>query len=99
LTDFLPTGIYNAMKTRLTIDQAGRVVLPKAVREQFHLGRGAALSLSVNSESIILKPESQKAPLRREGTLLVHDGTACGDLWSVLAENRARRDRQVSGLG
>jgi DNA-binding transcriptional regulator/RsmH inhibitor MraZ len=34
----MPFGFINGMKTSVSIDKAGRVVLPQHVRRQFHAG-------------------------------------------------------------
>jgi AbrB family looped-hinge helix DNA binding protein len=47
------------MKTALTIDSAGRVVLPSEARRQLNLRPGSRLLLSVVSERIELTPEPQ----------------------------------------
>lgn len=88
------------MKTinHLTIDGAGRVVLPQPVRRQFHLTRGATLDIEIEPEAIVLRPRVRQAGLTEEGGLLVHEGTPTGDLTHAVAESRRRRDHQVSGL-
>ncbi len=86
------------MKAQLTVDAAGRLVLPKSVRQQFHLTPGSSLELNVQPDAIVLKPEGIKAPLVQEGSLLVHRGTATLDLLQAVAADRAHRDRQVAGM-
>ncbi len=44
------------MSTRLTIDKAGRVVIPKPLREELHLEPGDALELERAGEQITLRP-------------------------------------------
>ncbi len=52
------------MKTALTIDSAGRVVLPSDTRRRLNLQPGSRLLLSVVAERIELTPEAQAdAPL------------------------------------
>ncbi len=47
------------MKTAITIDKAGRVVLPSEARRQLNLRPGSRLLLSVVAERIELTPEPQ----------------------------------------
>lgn len=90
--------IINGMRSALSIDPAGRVVLPHEVRERFHLRRGAKLALEVRPDAIILRPEVARPSLVEEGGLLVHEGRAVGDLTASLEGVRRQRDLQVSGF-
>jgi AbrB family looped-hinge helix DNA binding protein len=51
------------MATHLTIDKAGRVVIPKAVREELHLESGDSLEMESAGESITLRPVRGTGPL------------------------------------
>lgn len=52
------------MKTALTVDSAGRVVLPSEARRRLNLRAGSRLLLSIVAERIELTPEAQAdAPL------------------------------------
>ena len=44
------------MNTRLTLDKAGRVVIPKPLRDELHLEPGAVLELEFAGEEITLRP-------------------------------------------
>jgi AbrB family looped-hinge helix DNA binding protein len=44
------------MNVRLTIDKAGRVVIPKSLREELHLEPGDALEMESAGEQITLRP-------------------------------------------
>jgi AbrB family looped-hinge helix DNA binding protein len=54
------------MNARLTIDSAGRVVLPKPLRDELDLGPGDALELENSGEKITLRPVRAAAPLTKE---------------------------------
>ena len=56
----MPFGIINGMKTELSIDKAGRVVLPQAVRRQFHLVAGDHLDLQIFPDGIFLHAQIKK---------------------------------------
>ena len=99
LTFAMPFGIVNGMKTKseLTIDGAGRIVLPQPVRFQFHLTPGSTLDMDIQPEAIVLRPHTRQAGLSEEGGLLVHDGTPTGDLLHAVEDSRRQRDVQVAG--
>jgi AbrB family looped-hinge helix DNA binding protein len=44
------------MNNRLTIDKAGRVVIPKPLREELHLEPGDCLEMETAGEQITLRP-------------------------------------------
>ena len=59
-------GKVNAMMTTLTIDRAGRLVLPKPVREELQLAAGDSLELESSEDQIILRPVRGTASLRKK---------------------------------
>ena len=54
------------MNVRLTIDKAGRVVLPKPIREELRLEPGDALDMETAGEEITLRPVRGTGPLTKE---------------------------------
>jgi len=56
---------------RITIDAAGRIVVPKAVREQLHLDAGTPLDLRVRDGRLELEPVPIPMRLVRRGKGLV----------------------------
>jgi AbrB family looped-hinge helix DNA binding protein len=54
------------MNTRLTIDKAGRIVIPKPLREELHLEPGDDLELESAGEEITLRPVRGTGPLTQE---------------------------------
>jgi len=59
------------MNASVTIDKAGRIVVPKAVREALHLQAGDALVLEFNGERIVLSLAREEIRIRREQGLWV----------------------------
>jgi AbrB family looped-hinge helix DNA binding protein len=91
-------GNLNGMSIRkLTVDSAGRIVLPQPVRAQFHITRGSELDLEIGQGAIILRPRSQEATISEENGLLVHEGEPAGDLLTAIEAARRQRDREVMG--
>ncbi len=54
------------MTERLTIDKAGRIVLPKPVRDRLKLSAGDSLQLEATGEEILLRPLRGTASLRKK---------------------------------
>ena len=54
------------MNARVTIDKAGRIVLPKAIREELHLCSGETLDLTAEGEQLTLRPRRATPPLQKE---------------------------------
>ena len=83
------------MKTALTVDSAGRVVLPSETRRRLNLKAGSRLLLSVVAERIELTPEPQAdaelhvAPSRRAVL------PATGKAFDAAAATRRERDAQA----
>jgi AbrB family looped-hinge helix DNA binding protein len=90
------------MNSRLTIDKAGRVVIPKPLREELHLEAGDALEMESAGEQITLRPVRGTGPLSKEyGVWVFHSGqplpTSATD--DVLQQLREERDFVNLGKG
>jgi AbrB family looped-hinge helix DNA binding protein len=58
----------------LRMDKAGRVILPKPVRERLGLHAGSDLEMQETAEGLVLKPADRRPSLVRKGSFLVHTG-------------------------
>ncbi|HMJ67121.1 MAG TPA: AbrB/MazE/SpoVT family DNA-binding domain-containing protein [Candidatus Binatia bacterium] len=56
---------------QIAMDKAGRVVLPRPVREELNLMPGDTLRLSIEGNGIRLEPVGEKSQFVRKGTVLV----------------------------
>ena len=84
----------------VTIDGAGRIVVPKAVRERLGLHKDSRLELEETAEGMVLKPVEQESALVRDKYgWLVHTGRPIGKIdWDRLVENdREERMRKKGG--
>ena len=75
------------------IDQAGRIVLPKDVRQELAIRPGDRLKVSIRGSSVILTPNRERAGFVRKGRALVFstagDENLSGETVNgVLAETR-----------
>jgi AbrB family looped-hinge helix DNA binding protein len=88
------------MNITVTLDKAGRVVIPKALRDDLRLQPGDALELESAGESVTLRPVRSTTRLRKEhGVWVFRTGkrltAAVTD--QVLRESREQRDRVNRG--
>ena len=60
------------MMTTLTLDKAGRIVIPKPLRDELHLAPGDTLELASENERITLRPVRATTPLRKERGIWVY---------------------------
>ncbi len=80
---------------KITIDQLGRIVIPKEVRDRFHLVAGTSLELHVESNGFELRPVNQEPALRRKHGVLVHHGPDVVNLDMADFVNRDRTNRNA----
>jgi AbrB family looped-hinge helix DNA binding protein len=88
------------MVTTLTVDKAGRVVLPKPVREELQLGPGDSLELQSSDQEIILRPARGKARMyRKQGVWVLHGGapTTADDVEKTIQGLRREREKHILG--
>lgn len=90
------------MTTTITMDRAGRVVLPKAVRDELNLSAGDSLELSSDSDGLTLRPARASGRMIRKGGFWVFrsEGKPItleeSNRW--LQEIREERERKHLGL-
>jgi AbrB family looped-hinge helix DNA binding protein len=88
------------MTTQLTIDGAGRIVLPKPLRTELDIGPGDLLELESVGERITLRPVRGGAPLAKEkGVWVFRTGQplAASVTDELLDQIREQRDKQNLG--
>ena len=85
------------MTTQLTIDSAGRIVLPKPLRKELDLAPGDCLELESTGERITLRPVRGSAPLTKEkGVWVFRTGQplAASTTDEMLQQIREQRDHE-----
>jgi AbrB family looped-hinge helix DNA binding protein len=88
------------MNTRITVDKAGRIVLPKPVRDELQLQAGDSLELEISGQEITLRPVRAKARMRRiDGMWVVTYGEPIPDnmVEDTIEAVRRERDEQIFG--
>jgi AbrB family looped-hinge helix DNA binding protein len=90
------------MNTTLTIDKAGRVVLPKPVRDALQISPGDSLELESSEDHIILRPAPSKGHMYKKQGLWVFDSGSAGTISAdavnkTIRRVRAERHRHVLG--
>jgi AbrB family looped-hinge helix DNA binding protein len=80
---------------KITIDRAGRVVLPKSVRDRFHLVAGTELELQTDEEGVNLRVMNRGGSLIESGGILVHHGA---EVVPVDVAEFIRREREARAL-
>lgn len=78
-------------ETTVQIDQAGRLVLPKRVRDSFRLKSGDTLSIDVKGDAIELRPTKSSIRLERINGVLVLTGEIPIPSHDLVAESRDER--------
>jgi AbrB family looped-hinge helix DNA binding protein len=83
------------MTTKLTLDQAGRILIPKALRQELHLGPGDTLQLESGGDEITLRPLRPEALLKKEHGVWVYQGeTSAASITDLIDRNREGRIRE-----
>jgi AbrB family looped-hinge helix DNA binding protein len=87
--------MLNTMKTEMIqMDKAGRVVLPKPLRDQFNLVPGDKLRLSVEGNSFRLEPTDAGGKLVRKGSVLVFTGDFAEPITSAAVDQLIAEERE-----
>jgi AbrB family looped-hinge helix DNA binding protein len=90
------------MRSKITLDRAGRVVLPKTLRDELHLSPGDTLDLTIKGDEVTLRPRRAATPLQKErGVWVFRTGQplTAGETEKTLRDIREQRDRQNTGEG
>lgn len=89
------------MNAKLNIDRAGRVVLPKPIRDRLQLLPGESLEIESFQDYIVLRPVRERAAMRRELGVLVFDTgepVTASDVRETIQKVRDERSEAALGI-
>jgi AbrB family looped-hinge helix DNA binding protein len=82
------------MAAVVTIDEAGRLVVPQSLRRQLDLRPGTQLRVEVEGDRLVLEPQRPDPALREVGGLLILEGPAGEDV----PDHRDLRSERIEKL-
>lgn len=91
--------IMSFMNTIVTLDKAGRVVIPKPLREELRLAPGDTLAMECEGDRMTLQPVRSASALRKEqGVWVFRSGrtVSAAETEQALEQVRQARDRGAS---
>ena len=90
------------MPANTTLDSAGRVVIPKPLRDELGLEAGATLAAEVQGDAVTLRPVRGESRLKKERGVWVFHGDgqlSAQETDRALASVRESRHRLLRGNG
>ncbi|HWW17567.1 MAG TPA: AbrB/MazE/SpoVT family DNA-binding domain-containing protein [Candidatus Saccharimonadales bacterium] len=86
------------MPTKVSIDRAGRLVLPKSMRDEMRIAPGDDLLVENEGDRITLRPIRPGTLLIKEHGIWVYQGeTSDLSIPKFIDEEREKRLREISG--
>ena len=88
------------MGTTVTLDKAGRVVIPKTLRDELRLIPGDTLALESDGDLLMLRPVRSSSPLWKKRGIWVFHGDrkiSAAETERALENVRQGRDRELRG--
>ena len=88
------------MNATLTIDKAGRVVLPKPVRDALQISPGDSLELESSEDHITLRPARGRVRMyKKQGVWVLHGDAPlkAGVVEETMRKVRRERERVILG--
>ena len=81
----------------VTLDRFGRIVIPKKIREDFHLHVGSPIRIEEGEGEIVLKPVEGEPSLVTKDGVLVFSGKTVGNVETAIEEHREGRNKRLKG--
>jgi AbrB family looped-hinge helix DNA binding protein len=83
------------MKALASVDKAGRLVIPKKIREKMHLEAGVVVEIETTGDHLEIRiTENQDYKLvEKDGLLVIDGGPAVDAVAAIKADRQARIER------
>ena len=88
------------MKTRIAVDSAGRVLIPKSLRDELRIEAGDTLELTSDGELMTLQPVRGDSALRKKQGVWVFYGSknlSAASTDEALQRVRSERNQNIIG--
>ena len=86
------------MTKTLSIDRAGRIVIPQEIRKMFGFHSGSILHMEITEKAVMLTSVATRQAVVCEDGVWVYDGTVPHDsLLEAIASERDARDATIWG--
>ena len=85
------------MPIKVSLDKAGRLVLPKSLRDEMQLGPGDDLLIENEGDRITLRPVRPEGQLKKEHGIWVYQGESSDlSIPKLIDEEREKRLREFA---
>jgi AbrB family looped-hinge helix DNA binding protein len=90
-------SLYNAIvRNKVSVDKAGRVVLPKPLRDKLRLAAGDQLLIESEGERMTLRPVRPQATMKKEYGIWVYQGELSeASIPELIESERESRGREL----
>jgi AbrB family looped-hinge helix DNA binding protein len=92
--------IFAIVTAKLTIDKAGRVVIPKSFRDELRLSSGDSLEIESQGDEFILRPVREEATMfKKDGMWVIKTGKplTVATVNAIIESVREERHRDILG--
>ena len=83
---------------QVTIDKLGRILVPKSLRDKYHLTAGTLLDLEADTKGVQFSLFLPKSTLVEKCGILVHQGSQVLDIDVTALINQERENRNLAAL-
>lgn len=95
-------SMYGMKDVLIPIDQAGRIVLPKNIRQELAIKPGDVFKVSIHGAAVTLTPSKESAGFVRKGKAFVFSTSGDDTLseeavHAVLAKGREEKSARIKG--
>ncbi|MBT9331120.1 AbrB/MazE/SpoVT family DNA-binding domain-containing protein [Paracidobacterium acidisoli] len=87
------------MNATTSIDKAGRLVVPKAMRDALHLKSGELLDVEQHDDTIVLRPHRRGGLVKRDGMWVITGEAGGISASGLIDEHREERIQDLIRLG